>query len=101
MSERRHYEYLSQTEVERYNALARFDSVKAAAEFLKLSPQTLYNWMSQIKKRYKKRRGWINSTLAQTRRGGCLKNLLHERRMMELPDTLEGIEETEEEETEE
>lgn len=92
MSDRRQHKYLSITEVERYDALAHFDSVKAAAVHLGLAPQTLYNWMSAVKKRYKKRRGWINATLAQTRRGGCLTTLLHSRRKMKPPDTLEDIE---------
>lgn len=89
MSDRRHHKHLTPTEVKRYDALAHFDSVKAAAIHLGLSPQTLYNWMSQIKKRYKKRRGWINSTMAQARRGGCLKNLLKERKIINSPEVVE------------
>ena len=85
--------FLSETEVKRYDALANYDTVKAAALSLGISPQTLYNWMSNIKKRYRKRRGWINSTLAQTRRGGCLTNLLTQRNKMEPPDSEELDEE--------
>ena len=93
MSETKKMKFLSQTEVKRYDALANYDSVKAAAGSLGIAPQTLYNWMSNIKKRYRKRRGWINSTLAQTRRGGCLKNLLHERNKMAPPYSEEELEE--------
>jgi len=96
MAESKRKRFLSETEVKRYDALASHDTVKAAAHSLGIVPQTLYNWMSNIKRRYRKRRGWINSTLAQTRRGGCLKNLLTERNKMELPDP-EDLEEWEEE----
>jgi len=81
--------FLSETEVKRYDALANYNTVKAAALSLGIAPQTLYNWMSNVKRRYRLRRGWINSTLAQTRRGGCLKNLLTERNRMEPPDSEE------------
>ena len=95
MSGSEKYRFLSETEVKRYNALANWSSVKEAAISLGIAPGTLYNWMSNIKKRYRKRRGWINSTLAQTRRGGCLKNLLTERSKMQPPDS-EDLEEDEE-----
>lgn len=93
--ERRQQKYLSNREVERYTALANAVSVKEAAVKLGIAPQTLYNWMSHVRKRYKKRRGWINATLAQTRRGGCLANLLKERRQLAPPD-LDDMEEEEE-----
>jgi transposase-like protein len=96
MGRSKSHKFLSETEVKRYDALATKNSVKAAALSLGLAPQTLYNWMTNVKKRYRLRRGWINSTLAQTRRGGCLKNLLTERNKMAPPDS-EDLEEWEEE----
>jgi len=81
--------YLSKTERLRFEALGRFDTIKAAAVHLGLDPQTLYNWLYKIKKRYKEKRGWINSVMAQQKRGGCLTNLLHTRKKMKPPDDLE------------
>lgn len=73
--------------------MARFDSIKAAALNLGLSPQTLYNWRLEVQKRYIKRRGWINAVLAQTKRGGSLTELLHKKRKLEPPDDFEEEEE--------
>jgi len=81
------YKYLSETEVKRFDALANFDTVKAAAKSLGIAESTLSNWKSAIKKRYRKRRGWINSVLAQRNRGGSLANLLNERNKMAPPDS--------------
>lgn len=89
MADPKNMKFLSRTEVKRLNALATHSTVKGAAQSLGIAAQTLYNWQSNLKKRYKKRRGWINSILAQTRRGGCLENLLTERNRMAPPDSEE------------
>lgn len=85
--------YLSKSERLRFDAMARFDSIKAAALSLGLTPQTLYNWRLEIRKRYRRRRGWINAVLAQTKRGSSLTDLLHEKRKMKPPDDFEEEEE--------
>lgn len=95
MEERRQGKYLSNKEVERYHALANAVTIKEAALKLGISPQTLYNWMSYVKTRYKKHHGWCNATLAQMKRGGCLKNLLKERKQM-IPPEVQDIEGEEE-----
>ena len=91
MDERRQHKYLTKKEQEYTDALARFNTMKAAAASLGIEAQTLYNWKSELKIRYKKKRGWINSILAQTRRGGCLKNLLQVRKQMAPPDSEEEL----------
>ena len=93
MVEKKKSKYLTKKERDYTNALAKFNTIKAAAGDLGIEAQTLYNWKSELKKRYRKKRGWINAILAQTRRGGCLKNLLKARRQMELPDTEEDEDE--------
>ena len=95
MSENKRLKYLTVKEIEFFDAQARFDSVKAAAQFMGISPGTLYNRRKDLRKRYRKRRGWINSILAQTRRGGCLKNLLTQRNKMQPPDSEEDLDEEE------
>jgi len=79
--------YLTQKEIDFFDAQAQFDTVKAAATFLGISPGTLYNRRMNIRKRYRKRRGWINSVLSQIRRGGSLTNLLTQRNKMAPPDS--------------
>ena len=91
MDEGRQDKYLTKKEREYFDALARFTTIKAAAGSLGIEAQTLYNWKSELKLRYKKKRGWINSVLAQTRRGGCLKNLLKVRKQMAPPDSEEEL----------
>lgn len=92
MGESKRHRFLSENEVKRFDALANFDTVKAAAHHLRVSPQTLYNWRTNMRKRYRKWRGWINSVLSQTRRGGSLKDFLTERNKMEPPES-ENLEE--------
>ena len=89
MAEPKRMKFLSQTEVKRFDALATHNTIKGAALHLGIDPQTLYNWKAHLKRRYRKNRGWINSVLAQTRRGGCLENLLTERNKMQPPDSEE------------
>ena len=81
-------EYLSETERLRFDALANHSSIKEAASSMGLTPSTLYNWKSNVKARYRKERGHINAILAQTRRGGCLRNLIHERKKMRPPEEM-------------
>lgn len=85
--------YLSKREKAIFDALANWDTIKAAAHSLGLSPSTLYNWRSDLKDRYRKRRGWINAVLAQTKRGGKCADLLQEKRQMKPPDKDEELEE--------
>jgi transposase-like protein len=91
MNEERQDKYLSKTERLRFDALANWNTIKAAAHSIGLDPQTLYNWKCQVRQKYKKRRGWINAVLSQTKRGSLLKDLLHEKRKMKPPEDDEGI----------
>jgi FixJ family two-component response regulator len=72
-------ENLTETEREYFDALAQYDTIKNAAEGLKVSPQTLYNFLYNLKKKYSKRRGWINSVIAQKKRSSLIRNVLSER----------------------
>lgn len=86
--------YLTETEKKRFDALARFDTVKAAAVFLGIEPSTLYNWIWNLNKRYQKRHGWCNAVLAQRRRGRLLRKLLSKHKR----EPLKAVGEKEEEE---
>lgn len=92
--------YLTKTEKKRFDAMARFDTIKAAALSIGLAPSTLYNWRGDVKKRYRKLVGKANAYLAQTRRGGKLSNLLKEKRQMKAPDENVEWHEVEDEEEE-
>lgn len=90
--ERQQDKYLTKKERKYFDALANFNTIKAAAASLGIANSTLYNWKCELKKRYKRRRGWINSVLSQTRRGGNLADLLTERKQMSEPDSEEDDE---------
>lgn len=81
----RETKFLSKTERKYFDALARADSEKAAANLLGISPQTLYNWKYVLKKRFKQRRGWINTVIAQKRRSKLIRSLLTEKIPLEAP----------------
>jgi len=68
--------YLSKTERRYFDALAKFNTVKAAANELKLDPQTIYNWLYELKRRYARKRGWINAVLAQRKRNKLIRRML-------------------------
>lgn len=72
--------FLSETEQKRFDAMARFHTIKAAALFLGVSPSTLYNWRSKLKERYKARRGWINAIESQRRRSENINKIFTERK---------------------
>jgi len=91
MTEPEQDRYLSKTERRYFDALATYDTMKLAAEKLGIKAGTLYNWKLSLKKRYRRKRGWINAVLAQTKRGG-LKAFLTEKK------PLAGADEEEEEE---
>lgn len=75
--------FLSKTEQKRFDAMARFNSIKAAAAHLGVTPSTLYNWRNKLKQRYKDRRGWINAIEAQRRRSENINKIFSERRSIE------------------
>lgn len=85
MPEQDREQYLSKTERRYFAALAQFDTMKSAAQHLGLTPGALYNWHLNLKKRYRRRRGWVNAVLAQTRREG-LKKFLTEKKPLEPAD---------------
>lgn len=72
--------FLSETEQKRFDAMARFESIKAAAYHLGVTPSTLYNWRSKLKERYKTRRGWINAIESQRRRSQKINRIFTERK---------------------
>lgn len=76
---------LSKLERERFDALAATISVKEAASKLGLDPQILYNWTWGLKKKYARRRGWINAVLAQRRRNSLLNKILTEKKPLDAP----------------
>lgn len=82
--------YLSKTERLYFDALATYDTIKNAAQHLKVDPQTLYNWKLSMKKKYKQRRGWVNAVVSNARRSKSLHDILPQKPV-----------ETEEEEEEE
>ena len=92
MAEKDRSRFLSKTEQKRFDAMVRFDTIKAAALFLGVSPSTLYNWRSKLKERYKARRGWINAIESQRRRSENIDQIFSERRSIE-PLENEGWEE--------
>jgi len=90
MSKRSESVFLSKLERKYFDALANHSTIRDAAHALGISPQTLYNWLYNLKKRYKKKRGWINAVINQKRRNKLIANALSERRPLE-----ENVEEEE------
>jgi len=80
MAEKDGSKFLSETEQKRFNAMVRFDTIKAAALHLGVSPSTLHNWRSKLKERYKVRRGWINAIESQRRRSENINRIFSERK---------------------
>jgi hypothetical protein len=79
-------QYLTESERKYFDALARYDSVKSAAQHLGMQPQSLYNFLYNLKRKYHKRRGWINAIIAQKRRNKLIKRILTERVPLEAPE---------------
>jgi len=85
--------FLSKLERKYFDALANHSTIRDAAHALGIEPQTLYNWLYNLKKRYKKKRGWINAVINQKKRNPeLLGKILTEKKPMK------DIEEDEEEE---
>ena len=85
--------FLSKTEQKRFDAMARFDTIKAAANSLGVTPSTLYNWRCKLRERYKARRGWINAIESQRRRSKKIDQIFSERKSIEPLEDLEGWDE--------
>lgn len=83
MARKERSKFLSETEQKRFDAMARFDSIKAAALSLGVTPSTLYNWRCKLKERYKDRRGWINAIESQRRRSKKIDQIFSERKTIE------------------
>lgn len=81
--------YLTKTERKYFDALSRFDTIKNAATELGIDPQALYNWIYNMKKKYKKRRGWVNAVLSQRQRNNLIREALTEKKPLEKPDDIE------------
>ena len=89
--------FLTKTERKYFDALARYDTIKmAATQGLGIDPQTLYNFLYNLKIKYRKRRGWINSVIAQKRRSNLIKDVLTEKTTLKLPDMEDDDDESEE-----
>lgn len=87
--------FLSETERKYFDALAQYDTIKTAAtKGLGIEPQSLYNFLYNLKKRYRKRRGWINAIIAQKRRSSLIDNVLTEKVPLEKPEEGDESEET-------
>jgi len=76
--------------------MVRFNSIKDAVSSLRLDPSTLYNWRSQLNKRYKFRRGWINAIEAQRKRAKNIQRIFVRKKTIE-PFQEERFEQEEEE----
>ena len=72
--------YLSYLERQRFGVLKRFVSVKDAASELGISPQTLYNWLWGLRKKYKRQHGWCNAIISQGNTSALIKSLLSEKK---------------------
>lgn len=93
MSKQSESVFLSKLERKYFDALANHSTIRDAAHALGIEPQTLYNWLYNLKKRYKKKRGWINAVINQKKRNPeLLGKILTEKKPMK------DIEEDEEEE---
>jgi FixJ family two-component response regulator len=80
MSDRQDGDVLSKRERQYIEMIVKYSTLKQAAESLGVKPQSLYNWLYCLKKRYKQRRRWVNTILAQTRRSDSLRRILSERK---------------------
>jgi FixJ family two-component response regulator len=78
-------ENLSKTERKYFDALAEHDTIKSAAVALGISAQTLYNFLYNLKRKYRKRRGWINSIISQKRRNELIRDVLSEKVELQEP----------------
>lgn len=88
-------EFLSKTERKYFDALAQYDSIKTAAtEGLGIEPQSLYNFLYNLKRKYRKRRGWINAVIAQKRRSDLIHSVLTEKVELEKPEEGDESEES-------
>jgi transposase-like protein len=95
MSKQSESVFLSKLERKYFDALANHSTVRDAANALGISPQTLYNWLYNLKKRYKKKRGWINAVINQKKRNPELlgKILTEKKPMKEIEEELSEEEE--------
>jgi phage antirepressor YoqD-like protein len=86
MSKQSESVFLSKLERKYFDALANHSTIREAANALGISPQTLYNWLYNLKKRYKKKRGWINAVINQKKRNPKLigKILTEKKPMKEM-----------------
>jgi len=78
-------QHLTKKERERFDALVNHDTIKSAAESLKMSAGALSTWKWNMKNKYRRLRNRVNAILAQTNRPH-LETLLTERKPMDLPD---------------
>ncbi|MGQ9641825.1 MAG: helix-turn-helix domain-containing protein [Candidatus Bathycorpusculaceae bacterium] len=83
MSEKDEGEFLSKLERRYFDALASYATIREAADALGVKPQTLYNWVHNLRLRYKKRRGWVNAVVSQKRRSELIRRVLSERKPLE------------------
>ncbi|RLI68554.1 MAG: hypothetical protein DRP02_12330 [Candidatus Gerdarchaeota archaeon] len=68
--------FLSKTERRIFDVCAECVSIKEAATRLGVEPQVLYNFFYKTRKKYEKRRGWVNAVLAQKKRSKLLRRVL-------------------------
>ena len=86
--------YLSRIEMLRFDALSRFVTVKDAATSLGIEPQTLYNWLWQLRRKYKQRHGWCNSIISQRNRSELIASLLCQKKPLVKPTEIEEEDES-------
>ena len=90
--------FLSYLEKQRFAVLKRFVTVKDAASELGVSPQTLYNWLWGLRKKYKRQHGWCNNIISQGNHSDLIRSLLSAKKP--LPPVKDGTEFSSEQEEE-
>jgi DNA-binding NarL/FixJ family response regulator len=76
-------DFLTEKERRLLDAIAEWDSVKAAATQLRISERTAYNMLYRIRNKYRNARGFINTILAYRRKSARLDQVLTKRVPME------------------
>jgi DNA-binding CsgD family transcriptional regulator len=88
---------LTKTERAVFDAVADSISIKEAAAKLKVSVQDLYNFFYNLRKKYYRRRQWVNTVIAQKKRGKVLRRALTDREHASLEQVIEDKEDREKE----
>ena len=81
---------LTEREIEILDSLVEHDSVKSAANALKISPSTIYNMLYRLRKKSQRWRRNINILLGYRRKSKLLNKILARKVNIEEEKLLEG-----------